>query len=248
MKKRTVGELVSAEEDAWPEILGWVSEAVRPVEVLPVDVAARAEASLFALQVTTRSPMGSIAFHSGGILVDRGWIRILGAGHARLGGGLREWNGLDGSPALDPPLSGAIIVAYDVLGGFFALNGGAWEGTIGHVHYLPPDANERQELNVTYTGLLQFAFFGDVEGFYSADRWPGWQDEVARLGADQALSIYPLLGFGSEPIASRSRRPVPAQELWGLFRSIADQLRGIPEGTQVEVRVLEEPPGDIPGH
>jgi hypothetical protein len=248
MKQRTVRDLVSREDDAWEQVLRWVEGAVRPVEVLPLDSTARGAATLFALQVTTRSPMGAIAFRSGGIIVERGWMRILGAGHERVGGGLREWNGLDGSPALDPPLPGALIVAYDAVGGFLALNGGAWEGGLGTVHYFPPDAGERQALDFTYSGFLEFAFGGDLDQFYSDHRWPGWEDEVADLGRDEALSVYPFLGFRNEPIELRSRRPVPARELWGLYRSLADQLRRLPDGAQVEVQVSRRPPGDIGGH
>lgn len=42
------------------------------------------ETALLATQVTTRSPMGAVVYHTGGILVDHGWIRILGAGECKL--------------------------------------------------------------------------------------------------------------------------------------------------------------------
>jgi len=38
------------------------------------------KSALVAVQVTTRSPMGAIIYETGGILVDHGWIRILGSG------------------------------------------------------------------------------------------------------------------------------------------------------------------------
>ena len=69
--KRTVGQLINDQDDAWPRVLEWVASAVRPVEVLPVAPSV-GEATLFALQVTTRSPMGAIALRSGGVLVTTG--------------------------------------------------------------------------------------------------------------------------------------------------------------------------------
>jgi hypothetical protein len=86
---------VTDEDDAWPLVLGWVASAVREVELLPVE-APVGEATLLALQISGRASIGAIALRSAGIVVDRGWLRTLGAGGGRIGGGLREWNGLDG--------------------------------------------------------------------------------------------------------------------------------------------------------
>ena len=232
---RTVGQLISADEDAWPQVLEWVAAGTRPVEVLGVEDSL-GEATLFALQVTTRSPMGAIALRSGGVLVDHGWLRILGAGHRRIGGGLREWNGLDGRPPVDPPPTGGMIVAYDAVGGFFALNDGTWDGEPGGMHYFAPDTYEREPLDLTYTGFLRFAFAEDLGQFYGHLRWAGWEDETAALGPDEAISMYPFLGFDTAPLESRTRRPVPARELWGLIRSMAAQVKELPPGAQVRVR------------
>src|SRR6266550_5764821 len=161
--KRTVGQLINGEDDAWPLILDLVATAVRTVEILPVE-SSRGEATLFATQITTRSPMGAIALRSAGILVDHGWLRILGAGGDRIGDGLREWNALDGRAVLDPPLVGALMIGYDALGGFFALNGGAWPGEPGLVHYFAPDTYNRQDFDVGYSGFLEFATTGDLDG------------------------------------------------------------------------------------
>lgn len=244
--RRTVGELIDARDDAWPQVLEWTGRAPRPVEIIAVEPHSLGEATLFALQVTTRSPMGAIALRSGGILVDDGWLRILGAGHPGVGGGLREWNALDGQAPLDPPMSGGLIVAYDAVGGFFALNGGAWGGQPGGVHYLAPDTYQWSALDLTYSGLIRFALLGDLDQFYSAFRWPHWRDETAPLGPDQAISIYPFLGFEGQPIESRSRRPVPARELWTLHQTLGTQLSGLAEGTAVRVRLTDPDPGDIP--
>ena len=80
--KKDLDGLINRDEPAWPLVQEWMSKAVRPVVALTAsETAGRA---LVCVQVTTRSPMGAVIYHSGGILVDHGWIRILGSGHPRL--------------------------------------------------------------------------------------------------------------------------------------------------------------------
>ena len=236
--RRTVGQLIDSEDDAWPFVLGLVDAAGQRADVVPC-AAAAGEATLFALQVTTRSPMGAIALNAGGIIVDSGWLRILGAGDPRFGGGLREWNGLDGNVPLDPPLGNALIVAYDALGGFFALNGGALPGQLGEVHYFAPDTYAFEPLHLTYSGLLEVAFSERLAEFYRDLRWPEWERDVAALGPDQALAVYPPLGFKPGADGLRSRGPISAFALWTVHRSLADQIAALPDGTAVEFRVID---------
>jgi hypothetical protein len=59
--------------------------------VLKVDRAA-GERALVGLQVTSQSPLGAIALETGGLLVDHGWIRVLGGGSPRLPRAIHEWN------------------------------------------------------------------------------------------------------------------------------------------------------------
>lgn len=227
---RSLNDLISRDDDAWPDVEAWLKSAVRPVEVLPADREA-GEATLLALQVTTRSALGVVALRTGGILVDHGWIRILGSGHPRMGGGLREWNAPWGGPELDPPLQGATVAAYDAVGGFFAMNAGAWSGNAGTMHYFAPDTRTWEPMAAGFSAFLRWAVSDRVDPFYEGMRWSGWDAEVAGLGPDEAISVAPPLGFEPSPgrripIGERSRRPVPARELWGLANEIARQLAG----------------------
>src|SRR4051812_49985681 len=77
---KSLQELLNTDEPAWPLVQSWLREATNPVEVLPPSDPARAEA-LVAVQVTTRSPMGAVVYETGGLLVDHGWLRLLGSGH-----------------------------------------------------------------------------------------------------------------------------------------------------------------------
>src|SRR5689334_9116709 len=100
MQARDLDALIDRQDSAWTRIVGWLSEARHPVEILPVDRSC-GERTLLHLQVTTRSVLGSIALESAGLLVDHGWLRILGAGSERWSESLLTWNGL-GSPGVTP--------------------------------------------------------------------------------------------------------------------------------------------------
>ena len=114
MTRRSLDELTNVAEPAWPLVQEWLGEATNPAEVLPVDRSTRGEA-LHRLQVTTRSPMGAIVYETGGLLVDDGWLRILGSGHPRLSRSIAMWNadkwdGVEPPPALGRMAGEAVTV------------------------------------------------------------------------------------------------------------------------------------------
>ena len=80
---KTLADLINTTDPAWPLIQEWLAEATNPVEILLRDPAA-AEAELLKTQVSTRSVMGAVVYETGGILIDHGWLRILGSGSPRL--------------------------------------------------------------------------------------------------------------------------------------------------------------------
>jgi hypothetical protein len=206
---RPLEELLS-DDPAWPLVQQWIGDAANKVEVLPARDPQRATA-LTELQVTTRSTMGAVVYETGGLLVDGGWLRILGSGHPRLPRSVPAWNRIAWS---EPGQGdGVLLVADDVLGGFFALNGGALDGELEHVHYFAPDTLEWESLERGYTDFLAWAFKGDLAQYYEGQRWSGWEEEVAALPGDEAFSIYPFLWAAGPPIAERARKPVPVAEL-----------------------------------
>lgn len=217
MPKRSLNELLNKEESAWPRIQSWLQAAQNQLEVLPASDPARSDA-LVATQVTTRSPMGAVIYESGGILVDQGWLRILGSGHPKLPRSLPEWNFAIGNDlgAGAPPF---LLVADDVVGGFFAVDGGAL-GKPGDVFYFAPDTLAWENTDKGYSDFLNWCLNGDLQKYYKDVRWPGWQAEVAELNGDQGVSIYPFLSADGPPIASRHRGPVPMTELYEL--SVSD--------------------------
>jgi predicted ATPase len=66
MPQCSLDQLTAVEDPAWPIIHGYVADARHPVELLPAE-REQAVATLLALQVTTRSPLGAFALETGGI-------------------------------------------------------------------------------------------------------------------------------------------------------------------------------------
>ncbi|HUS66574.1 MAG TPA: DUF2625 family protein [Kofleriaceae bacterium] len=188
---------------ALPSVTEWAAASIRTVETLPVEAGAGAP-NLLALQVSTRSALGAIAYGTGGILVDHGWLRILGAGSPRLPRSIARWNRLEAPPDRHR-LPGALLVADDVAGGFYAVNGGGLAGPVGHVLYLAPDTGRWEELAMAHTDWIYWVFSGDVDKFYASLRWAGWEAEAEALAADRAITI-----------ASGSRASVSIEEAWEL--------------------------------
>ena len=67
---RALSELIDEEDSAWPLVQQWIAEASVDVEILPLSDSKAGEEALLITQVTTRSPMGAIAFNSAGIFID----------------------------------------------------------------------------------------------------------------------------------------------------------------------------------
>jgi hypothetical protein len=211
---RELHELLERKEPAWPLVQEWIREATNLVEILPATDPDRSEA-LLATQVTTRSPMGAVVYETGGLLIDHGWIRVLGSGHPLLPRSLPRWNEGRNSRENGEQL-GFLLVADDVLGGFFALNGGRFEGEVGQIWYAAPDTLEWENLEITYSEFLYWCFTGDLAQFYEHRRWPGWEEEIGRLRGDQCIGIYPPLWTAGPCVADRHRGRVPLTEMYRL--------------------------------
>ncbi len=221
---RSFHELVHP-DDAIGSIRGWAAAAPHTVEILPCAPEAR-QRTLEALQVTTRSPLGALAYHTGGVLVDQGWLRILGAGCDRLPRALDSWNGLETG---DRRFDRGLLVGDDVLGGFFA-----WFDEPRSIHYLGPDSLRWEDLQLGYTDWLASMLSDRLAPFYAALRWDGWEREVTALRPDQAIHVYPPLVMRTA--GSRSRRAVPVDELWHVHMQLGRELNGLPDGATIRIQ------------
>lgn len=219
MTLRTAAELADVDDPAWPTLSRMLT---RPgTRVLPAP--AWAPDVLHRLQVTARSTLGALALHTGGVLVDDGWLRLLGGGYHGLPD-VATANGM-GEPAEDSHAPGVLVVAYDVLGGTFAVDGGGLGGPVGHVHYFAPDTLGWLDLGLGQGAFTEWAVSGGTSSFYAALRWPGWQDEVALVLPDEGLSLYPpLWSAEGHDVAASSRSVVPFGELLAWQQELAARM------------------------
>ena len=116
-----------------------------------------------------------------------------------------------------PP--GYLLVADDVLGGFFAINGGSLGPEMGSVFYFAPDTADWECLDYTYSEFILWCLQENIAGFYESLRWPGWEQEISTLGGDQAVFIFPFLFTKGPPIAERHHGVVPISEMFTLHFS-----------------------------
>ena len=192
----------------------WIAGARNAVEVLPP--AADAGERLHETQVTLRSPMGAIIYHTGGVLVDHGWVRILGSGSPRLPRSLPQWNRGRAYDA-EGRTAGFLLVADDVLGGFFAINGGAFGDGVTDGFYFAPDTLRWESLERGYSDFVLFCLQGDLSKFYEQYRWEGWEKVVEALPGDQGLLVQPFLFTKEGQQKPTSRTPCAMSELWDMF-------------------------------
>lgn len=222
-KMKTVDQLIDTEDPVWDIVQKWIATAKNKVEVLLVD-AAKAKDALYKIQVTTRSPMGAIVYNTGGILVDHGWIRILGSGNAKLSRTLPEWNrGKAFKEFGDAP--SFLLIADDAVGGFFLINGNLEGKDPGKIYYLAPDTLDYEAMDMGYSDFLNFCFNGDLNKFYEDIRWKNWQEQVIALSGDYVFSFYPYLWTKEgRNIEAVSRKAIPVEEQYNLNINFRKQL------------------------
>ncbi|THA09848.1 DUF2625 domain-containing protein [Rodentibacter pneumotropicus] len=188
---QTLEQLISPEASAWPTLLKWIEQARNHCLVIKKDQPS-AERELFTMQMPTSSPMGAVIYETAGILIHCGWLRILGSGSFQLPRGLIDWN-FSKSFKESGEKPQYLLVADDVIGGYFALNGGSLGENLGKIYYFSPKDLVWHNLNFTYTEFLAWALNGDLEAFYQGLFWQNWQEEVKQLDGNQVIVFSPDL-------------------------------------------------------
>ena len=212
---RSLEELTNTDDPAIDLIRQWVEDAENDCEILPPSD--DRDRVLLATQVTTHSTLGSLAYETGGILIDSGWLRFLGSGHSKLNRNLADWN--------EGRSHGFYLVADDAVGGFFAVNGGAF-GEQRDVFYWAPDNLEWESLGLGFTQFFQWALTSSLADFYQDLRWPTWLEDVAELPGDRCFNFYPFLWTNEGSVEGSDRRPVPVAEAFDLKVDLVRQLGG----------------------
>ena len=206
--------------------------------MVPTDVRRRADC-LLALQVTTRSVLGGLAWHSGGVLLDHGWLRLLGGASVV---GAPDLVSVKGPMHGRADFSDYVAVAVDVVGGCFAINGGALPGPLGEVAYFAPDTLQWQPLGLSHRDWVHWALTGPTDEFYADLRWPGWQDESSQVPPASLLSTFPFLWSAParrEP-ETVSRRAVAWREVLEIQQEMATATADLPDGAVVRVVIDQE--------
>lgn len=211
---KTLAELTETDEPAIELIRQWSKASKNNCVILPPS--SERESVLLDVQVSTRSTMGAVAYETGGILIDHGWIRILGSGHPKLNRTLSVWN--------QGRSEGFYLIADDAVGGFFAMNGGALGEDRGNVYYWPPDSLEWESLEIGYTAFLQWSLANSLAEFYSNLRWPTWKEDLVALEGDQCFNFVPFLWTTEGSITGSDRRAIPVSEAFDLKMDILKQL------------------------
>jgi hypothetical protein len=179
---------------AWTLVQRWVAEAANDAVLLPADADA-GPAALEALAVTDRSLLGALAVNTGGLVIDHGWLRVLG------GPSLLEWR---------DRLDSDLVVGHDVVAGFYAV-----DKEEGEVRYLAPETLEWSGTEMGHSEWVHWTLAGDLESYYAHLRWPGWEEDAAALAPDQGFKVDPP-PFTREGrlIANARHVPAPMAALW----------------------------------
>jgi hypothetical protein len=221
-KVRSLDELVDTNDPSIRLIRQWVEEAENDCTILPPS--GDKDRVLLSAQVSTRSTLGALAYHTGGILVDSGWLRLLGSGHAKLPRNLADWN--------EGRSHGFYLVADDAAGGFFAVNGGAF-GEQRDVYYWSPDDLDWQPLGLGFTDFFRWSLTSALADFYECLRWSTWLEDIADVAGDRCFSFDPYLWTKEGSIEGSDRRAVSVAEAFDMRVDVVRQLSQTNENLEV---------------
>lgn len=228
---RTLDELIS-DDSAWPVLVQLFEASPLDVKVLEADDETRARA-LLAAQMTTHSMLGALVWNCAAVAIDHGWIRLVGAGVGELEGAhLERLNDPEGDRAFD-----GVVVAYDVLGGRFAIHGSGLDVPPGEVVYWAPDSLAWEAIGRGHSAMVEFLLSDGLADFYAGLRWPGWEADTEAVAIDRGLTAYPFAWSAEGKGPDVSRRPAPMAEVVGVAEHVANQLRGHPDGTPFEIKI-----------
>ncbi len=221
---RPIDELLNESDSGWKFVKEWIDEAKNKVEILPISNLDQSKDALYKTQVTTRSPMGAIVYMTGGILIDNGWIRILGSGSEKLKRSLPEWNKGKAYKEFGEPCL-FLLIADDAVGGFYLLNNGEFGKDLGKVYYFAPDTLEFEPLDLTYSDFLYFCFNGNLKGFYQDYRWKNWENDISKLNGDEVYNFFPYLWTKEgKNIENASKKVIQIEEQYNLNIDFRKQL------------------------
>lgn len=194
---REIAELVDVPDPAWEWLVGDLACSLARYTIFRPDPDS-CRTALHQIQTTASSRLGAVILNTGGILMHDGLLRIYGGS----GGGptgmpsISEVNEFSSvvEPGWQP--SAGLVIAHDVLGGVFAINGiepklHGRPGDPGDVVYFCPSTVVWQDTGMDYDRWLNWLVDGGAAYHYRNVLWSTWRAETAELSLREGISIYP---------------------------------------------------------
>ena len=223
---KQLNELIDTKESGWILIKSWLETAKNQFEVLPNNIN-RAENELLSNQVPTHSTMGAMIYETSGLLIDHGWLRALGSGCKKLDRGIHEWN-IGKTITQQHKQPDYLLIADDILGGYFSINGGGLGESLGDIYYLAPDCLRWENLEIGYSDFLNWCLNGDLDQFYGSLRWNNWKTDIQELTGNQVFSFYPFLWtLEGKNIDELSKKAISIEENFWLLDTIINEIKNL---------------------
>ncbi|WP_411821942.1 DUF2625 family protein [Leptospira sp. 'Mane'] len=170
--------------------------------------------TLEALGIDEESILGMTLKYTAGISVFHGWVRLFGGESSEFIDAISDWNDINDSEQVF--IEDALLIGYDVLGGFFAINLGAFDDEDGMVYYFAPDTLLWESTELDYSDFFHWCLYGDIENYYGPYLWDTYQSDCKTLKANQAFLFDPPLSEmeEGEEIHQLTKKIVPLRDLW----------------------------------
>ena len=177
------------------------------------------------LQITDRSTLGTIIKFTDGILIKEKFLRLFGGNDSEWTDSIKKWNNIPGQENIDNIPSGCLFIGFDVVGGFFAINGGYFGQELGKVYYFAPDTLEWENLNMGYSDFISWCISGNVDKFYESFIWKNSEEIILNTKRGQGISLYPVLWSKEGKEINKTRKKiVPLKELWALNLEMKEKI------------------------
>lgn len=194
----------------WEEICKTIRNSQNEIKICPIEHSNSIDFHKI------RDPyLSSIINNSSGIRINK-WIHLLG----------HDSNGTKGFDFFNNTFSnlGVIIIAYDLIGGLFAINTEMLRTGKNHILYFAPDKLEWEDLEFDYLNFLNWCFNGDISVFYDFMKCDEIINLVSNISENEMILIYPFLWSKEFNLTTSLKKIVPCEELIKLNFDFCEKI------------------------